>query len=170
MRANCWKPDQDAILIKYWDTHSSKRIADHMGKTKKSIESRAFRLKLGPKEGIKPGKALIFRIKSKTKPIQPQRLDKNKIFHDDTRLGYRLIDLGSDQCRWPVNEGLFCGDKVEDGKSYCSCHYRHSVISPKIEGLKEPIDNRQSPVLLQFQARVRRQIAPHYSPLGRMAS
>lgn len=46
-------------------------------------------------------------------------------------LNFTLLELNHGDCRWPVSgdgaKTLFCGHKVEAGKSYCACHCRMSV-------------------------------------------
>ena len=40
--------------------------------------------------------------------------------------GYRpgkIIDICTDQCRFSVSDGIFCGVKVLNGKSWCAEHY-----------------------------------------------
>jgi hypothetical protein len=41
----------------------------------------------------------------------------------------RLVDLGKDSCRWPIDGGttMFCGTKAVAGKPYCPIHHRASL-------------------------------------------
>ena len=34
-----------------------------------------------------------------------------------------LLDLKGDHCRYPLNNGMYCGDPIHK-ISYCSCHYK----------------------------------------------
>ncbi|MPZ41434.1 MAG: hypothetical protein GEU95_25990 [Rhizobiales bacterium] len=43
-----------------------------------------------------------------------------------------LLDLGTNECRWPVGEAtgidqLFCASRAVKGKPYCQAHYQRSI-------------------------------------------
>ena len=57
----------------------------------------------------------------------PDIASTGKIVHQSTAEGVHLIDLTSDRCCWPIDDGTsgdfcFCGKKVFKGKPYCLEH------------------------------------------------
>lgn len=145
MRSNWWSAEQDKVLLKHWDIWPSNKIATTMGKSYKSIVCRAYRLQLGPKEISQRKKYLKLSCQPNSKINKPNRLDLTQIFNDPTRIGLPLGDLKEQDCRWPVQSGLFCGSISMSGKSYCPYHHHRSISSQPALRLM-PIGNRQNPV------------------------
>lgn len=73
------------------------------------------------------------RLTARAKSIQPR--PRSVAFPEPQTRGYgptRFVDRRMDQCAWPAPDGLCCGRKAVEGKSYCKDHddVAHGRVCP----------------------------------------
>ncbi len=63
-------------------------------------------------------------------PLSANQTLRTSEANEDAQIGRSLIDIGTRECRWPINDAaigkshLFCGSRKERGKPYCAAHCR----------------------------------------------
>ncbi len=125
-----WTPTLIEELKKLWKKGlTTVEIGKSIGMTKNAVVGKAHRLGLkGRPSPIKPG-----RIQSKViieKKIQKEKqanLPKETIQKIKKTSGISLLDLKSNQCKWPNGDPQdldfsFCGKPAVEGKPYCEEH------------------------------------------------
>jgi len=82
--------------------------------------------KNNPKKSIKirPFKKSIMDTSLTWKPLHKI---KDMPWNYISETGKTIMDLKHDDCRWPCNDGLYCGKISVTGQSYCENHQKISV-------------------------------------------
>lgn len=108
--SKAWTLERNAFLRKNWGKHTAQEIANALGLTKNAVIGRAWRMKLG-------------RVDSKARKTKLESL-KQQDFEDlPLKIGGRsLSELEDDDCRYPMQKGLFCA-KLVWKDSYCKRHW-----------------------------------------------
>lgn len=62
---------------------------------------------------------------------------RNSVIGKAWRLGLKskcrpLLSIGRNECRWPVEGRLFCGDKTGEGDAYCAVHKEKARRKSKV--------------------------------------
>lgn len=138
-QATIWTDAMNQMLRLRWSEKVSCRaIGNELGVTKSAIIGRARRLGLARRssggmgdDGIRvPREPATRRTPFRqpppaSHPIFDAITDLSPTAGDALALHVSLLDLTSDQCRWPFGEGrdtTFCGQPRVDGYPYCQCH------------------------------------------------
>jgi GcrA cell cycle regulator len=125
---NDWTADEDAVIKTMWGKYRCDEIAALLGRTLDAAAGRAYRLGL-----CKHRTKRVKFIPLAKKPSRASSMtDDEKVAAENAEVdaekpaGYRLADLKSRQCRWPVHSiddvHFFCGAPKVDGAPYCSEH------------------------------------------------
>lgn len=138
-----WTDEQSSLLMQLWkDGYSAREIANRIGAgvTRSAVIGRAHRLgmsKLDQPQTKEP-KAAPVRPKRTRRFVRPRPFDDVEapaVAHTAVQL-VPLVELTSDQCRWPVGDpgtpGFgFCGEKkYSDFLPYCLAHCRAAYREP----------------------------------------
>lgn len=130
-------PENDYLIIEGAKNKMSPRdIGKEIGCTKNAVSGRAFRL------GINFSKPKTYRLRKAKAPLKrvakapplptPEPMEKtsesDNILYDSGSFHKTLLDRGTDECAWPVNdrdidgEHFYCAHETEPGQSYCAHH------------------------------------------------
>lgn len=120
-----WRAEDDDLLRQSWPKRlTCKSIGALMGRSRSAVIGRAHRLGLPrkeiPREAIP--KATPKAIPKATPKMPPQAGRCT------------LMELKNHHCRWPVDNGMFCGGPADlaAGASYCEFHQR--IATQRISG------------------------------------
>lgn len=116
IKLKTWRPETVDQLKQYWVTGTSvAEIANEMRISRNAIIGKAHRLKLGehPYNNKNPG------IRAQRHKGPRETFDPNELVH--------MIDLRTDECRWPVGDPNcidfgFCGATRTKHGAYCKQH------------------------------------------------
>lgn len=144
-----WSNESDMFLIRSRGVMSAALIADKLKCTRNAVLGRAHRLGLATLSknnpaNAKPRKGSVCRLPAVVRIARPKAVEAPPII--DTQIPFeqrkQLLDLGPDECRWPVgNPGeagfFFCGGPVAV-RSYCAAHHKraHEYYRPKGTGFQ----------------------------------
>lgn len=129
-----WTASEDSFLREMWGRESCANIGKRLGRSKNSVIARADRnglrrLQDGFAKGIKKKKWKIKRRFTPSINIERERrvlCSMKKAL--STGDGVAIYDLDRTMCRWVMDEkddlglAVYCGHKVEEGKSFCPVH------------------------------------------------
>jgi hypothetical protein len=121
-----WTPDIVKELTKAWETtkDSATTLAKRFGTTKGSIIGKVNRLGLKARRVGRPRKKKVVRTEPLVETFVPEPPRA-------PRYGTcTLLDLHSQSCRWPMDDGLYCGEQKVRG-AYCEEHAERAYIKPK---------------------------------------
>lgn len=153
-RTDLWQPGPAARMLELWAQGFSglvvaAKLNEEFGTsyTRNAVMGRAHRLGLEKRKTLvakvrtrQPSTRIRFRLVRPSKPTKPTKPPKppkpEPIEIQDTLIPFeqrrQLIDLGPNECRWPVGDVgepdfFFCGGKADDGCSYCPGHLQRSI-------------------------------------------
>ncbi len=121
-----WTPERIETLERLWPTAlAAREIAVVLGTTKNSVIAKANRLKLKPRKVVFIPPAAVKNIRRVHKPHKWKAKGKAP---------KAMLDLEPNDCRWPLDNGLFCGGHSVDKKPYCRehCEIAYYTIKRKI--------------------------------------
>jgi len=130
-----WTPERDTELIALWsnEKYSTMQMATAMRLTKGQVIGRAHRLRLPQRKPPRrynyptvrrsPGASASRLLTTPIVPLTPAAPE----VHEPPR-EYKtvksLIDLREDQCKFPIEDGMWCGRPRWDRSPYCEEHHR----------------------------------------------
>jgi hypothetical protein len=139
-----WTPERDAELTRLWADPklSTSQIGKVMGLNKSQCIGRAHRMRLpfkvthayAPYAARKPvtqrPRRVFFKIPH-CPPLTPQPpLTSLTPLTPEPPREYgtvaSLVDVREDQCRFPIEDGMWCGRPRGERSSYCDEHHRRS--------------------------------------------
>ncbi|KPK13987.1 MAG: hypothetical protein AMJ56_00640 [Anaerolineae bacterium SG8_19] len=131
--------DKDKDMLKMWDQGAtSSELANHFGVTRNVIMGRIHRLRregfVGYKVPIQPSVKALKRAKTAPKKTKEEesaeikRIASERMAEKRKLMGYGLMELGIDMCRYPIKEispkeYRFCGQPTWK-QSYCEEHHK----------------------------------------------
>jgi GcrA cell cycle regulator len=107
---------QDDLRRLWAEGLSASQIGDSLGVTRNAVIGKAHRLNLPSRE--------IVVTKVGRRPMPRRQVAPSR-----GGVGVTLEDLKSDECRWILSSGLFCGLKITKN-CYCEEHAATSYVSP----------------------------------------
>lgn len=180
--AETWTDDRVAMLRRLWaDGLSASQIAGQLGGISRNAAiGKLHRLGLtGLEQGANlprqprvtkrrsprrattasPTSALIRAAQAARLRLQDGSLEPLVIIESPKPpefLGIAFMDLKPDHCRWPRGEGAditFCGQKQEEGQSYCSacCRIAYQVPQSRRDNSPAPARHGASPPATQLK-------------------
>lgn len=151
--ASPWTPERvEQLTTLVADKRSASQIADEMGVSRNAVIGKSHRLKL-QLDGIRPkressgrrdsGGGAVRAIAAKLAragfpPCRTSSLAFEVLARASNPVNAPLLDLRSDQCRWPTDSRdgrvpthLFCGAPAIPLSPYCPAHYAASIAPPR---------------------------------------
>lgn len=127
-----WAPEEDADLIREWNTGKSARLlAAVFGRSRNAVIGRINRLRA---KGVRlrTVDAPPTRTRLRAHPLRTPAADVPLAPDAGYRVG--LLSARDGQCRWlcspPGDPGIYCGALTLHGKSWCS-HHASVVFAPE---------------------------------------
>lgn len=125
MAVKLWSSEEDTILLELLKQgKTAAQIGSVLGRPRNSVIGRSHRLRDKKGEGTNAS----FRDNSRPKiprvrKPRPFALETFLVFDEKQTLATSILNLRSDQCRWPLSN-TFCEDVRAEGRSYCPAHCR----------------------------------------------
>lgn len=115
------KENESKLLSLYGKGHTAKEIAAILGApSKNAIIGKMNRMRMPPK----PKKERKARVRpAKVVPITTLI---ESTTHKD------LLSIRKNECRWPVEDNLFCASITKEGDVYCETHKEKARRKPKM--------------------------------------
>lgn len=102
------KENEDKLASLYGKGHTAKEIAAILGApSKNAVIGKMDRMRLSPRKK-KERRARMRPAKVVPIPIQTTYKD--------------LLSIRKNECRWPIEDRLFCACATNEGESYCETH------------------------------------------------
>jgi len=124
-----WTPERDEELRRLWATGRSTRLIGlELGVTKNAVVGRSHRLDLPARRSV----VTTRNPKPVQLPVKQQIRRPLVVVRKRSKMsgGVSLAALRDGQCKWPRDDGLFCGQPVVRGP-YCQKHADTSYVEAK---------------------------------------
>ncbi len=124
-----WTPERIHLLKQLWQTKMmAKEIGQVLGTTKGSVIGKANRLQLASRAKRRDLNLPPSAVKNMRQRHKPQK------WKAKGKKPKPMLDLEPHDCRWPLDNGLFCGGHSVDKKPYCRehCEIAYYTIKRKI--------------------------------------
>ena len=157
-RKSNWTPKKIAVLKKLWNQGKTaaviaKALDDEFSRNAVIEKARRLNLqKRGSPLPIKKLKCATFYITDKKSKAITHSKEAKTIYGE----GKSLMELGANECKWPVgnpNEKgfMFCGAKTKTGKVYCEGHCKVAYVDPPKKDEREPKEMQQREKLTMWE-------------------
>ena len=129
-----WTKEEFDVLLEHWGKgKTATQIGNMIGKSKRSVIGKAFRLKLNQQKPVFRARSFSIKIKVKEIPVI--------ITCESVK---SLLTLEKNECRWPIGDPVmgFCGKEKVDGKPYCLGHCKIAYRERNCHDIRKEITGR----------------------------
>lgn len=126
-----WTPERTERLCAMWrDGANGTQIALELGTTRNAVRGRLHRLGLKEDDRTTPAPVVVVTPPRTPPPVPPPPRPPAAA----ERIS--IFDLTNETCRWPFNDGMFCGKREADLNNRMPyCRHHAGIAWPRREGI-----------------------------------